>query len=332
MTALTWDDTSKRQYEMGTDHGVLYPMTDGGVYENGVVWNGLTSVSESPEGAEANDMYADNIKYASLRSAETFGATIEAYTFPDEFIPCDGGYVDESAPGVNFGQQNRAKFGFSYRTQIGNDVSSEAGYKQHLVYGATASPSEKSYETINDSPEAITLSWEISADPVSVEGHPELKPVATITIDSTKVDPTKLAALEKKLYGDESNEPTLPLPGEIYTMMTVIDPTVHVTSVTVEPDSLSLTEGDSQQITVTVNPPNATDKTYTISSSDPGKVTVHGTTIAGVVPTTSPVTVTVRTNDGGFTDTVSVTVTARPPIGDDTTNIVGKAIVGKAVL
>lgn len=332
MTALTWDDTSKRQYEMGTDHGVLYPMTDGGVYENGVVWNGLTSVSESPEGAEANDMYADNIKYASLRSAETFGATIEAYTFPDEFIPCDGGYVDESAPGVNFGQQNRAKFGFSYRTQIGNDVSSEAGYKLHLVYGATASPSEKSYETINDSPEAITLSWEISADPVSVEGHPELKPVATITIDSTKVDPTKLAALEKKLYGDESNEPTLPLPGEIYTMMTVIDPTVHVTSVTVEPDSLSLTEGDSQQITVTVNPPNATDKTYTISSSDPGKVTVHGTTIAGVVPTTSPVTVTVRTNDGGFTDTVSVTVTARPPIGDDTTNIVGKAIVGKAVL
>lgn len=332
MTALTWDDTSKRQYEMGTDHGVLYPMTDGGVYENGVVWNGLTSVSESPEGAEANDMYADNIKYASLRSAETFGATIEAYTFPDEFIPCDGGYVDESAPGVNFGQQNRAKFGFSYRTQIGNDVSSEAGYKLHLVYGATASPSEKSYETINDSPEAITLSWEISADPVSVEGHPELKPVATITIDSTKVDPTKLAALEKKLYGDESNEPTLPLPGEIYTMMTVIDPTVHVTSVTVEPDSLSLTEGDSQQITVTVNPPNATDKTYTISSSDPGKVTVHGTTIAGVVPTTSPVTVTVHTNDGGFTDTVSVTVTARPPIGDDTTNIVGKAIVGKAVL
>lgn len=332
MTALTWDDTSKRQYEMGTDHGVLYPMTDGGVYENGVVWNGLTSVSESPEGAEANDMYADNIKYSSLRSTETFGATIEAYTYPDEFIPCDGGYVDENAPGVNFSQQNRAKFGFSYRTQIGNDVSSEAGYKLHLVYGVTASPSQKSYETINDSPEAITLSWEIGADPVAVGGHPELDPVASITIDSTKVDSAKLAALEKKLYGDESNEPTLPLPGEIYTMMTVIDPTVHVTGVTVEPDSISLTEGDSQQITVTVDPPNATDKTYTISSSDPGKVTVHGTTIAGVVPTTSPVTVTVRTNDGGFTDTVSVTVTARPPIGDDTTNIVGKAIVGKAVL
>lgn len=226
MTALIWDDTGKRQYEMGTDHGVLYPMTDGGVYENGVAWNGLISVSESPDGAEANDMYADNIKYASLRSAETFGATIEAYTYPDEFIPCDGGYVDENAPGVNFSQQSRVKFGFSYRTQIGNDVSSAAGYKLHLVYGVTASPSEKSYETINDSLEAITLSWEISADPVSVEGHPELKPVATITIDSTKVDPAKLAVLEKKLYGDESNEPTLPLPGEIYTMMTVIDQTV----------------------------------------------------------------------------------------------------------
>lgn len=289
MTALTWDDTGKRQYEMGTDHGVLYPMTDAGVYENGVAWNGLTSVSESPEGAEANDMYADNIKYASLRSAETFGATIEAYTFPDEFIPCDGGYIDENAPGVNFGQQNRAKFGFSYRTQIGNDVSGEAGYKLHLVYGATASPSEKSYETINDSPEAITLSWEISADPVAVEGHSELKPVATITIDSIKVDPTKLAALEKKLYGDESNEPTLPLPGEVYSMMTaVIDPTIHVTGVTVEPDSLSLTEGDRQQITVTVNPLNATDKAYSIKSSDRGKVAADGTTITGVSPHQQP--------------------------------------------
>lgn len=219
MTALTWDDTGKRQYEMGTDHGVLYPMAAGGTYGTGVAWNGLTSVSESPEGAEANDMYADNIKYASLRSAETFGATIEAYTYPDEFIPCDGGYVDEGVPGVNFGQQNRAKFGFSYRTRIGNDVSSEAGYKLHLVYGATASPSEKAYETINDSPEAITLSWEITTDPVAVEGHPELKPVATITIDSTKADPTKLAELEKKLYGDTTGEPTLPLPGEVYTMM-----------------------------------------------------------------------------------------------------------------
>lgn len=217
MTALTWDDTGKRQYEMGTDHGVLYPMGAEGTYKNGVVWNGLTAVTESPDGAEANDMYADNIKYVSLRSAETFGATIEAYTFPDEFIPCDGG--TEVADGVVFGQQSRSKFGFSYRTQIGNDVSSEAGYKLHLVYGATASPSQKSYETINDSPEGMTFSWEIDTDPVAVEGHPELKPVASITIDSTKVNKSKLAALEKKLYGDESNEPTLPLPGEVYTML-----------------------------------------------------------------------------------------------------------------
>lgn len=217
MVALTWDDIGSHKYEMGTDHGVLYPMTESGTYSAGVSWNGLTAVTESPEGAEANDMYADNVKYASLLSAETFGATIEAYTFPDEFIPCDGGA--EVTDGVIFGQQSRSRFGFSYRTRIGNDVSQEAGYKLHLVYGATASPSEKSYETINDSPEGMTFSWEITADPVAVTGHPELDPVASITIDSTKVDKDKLAALEKKLYGDTTGEPTLPLPGEVYTMM-----------------------------------------------------------------------------------------------------------------
>lgn len=217
MVALTWDDTGKRQYEMGTDHGVLYPMKTANTYGTGVAWNGLTAVTESPDGAEANDMYADNIKYASLRSAETFSATIEAYTFPDEFIPCDGGVG--VADGVVFGQQSRSKFGFSYRTQIGNDVKQDAGYKLHLVYGATASPSEKSYETVNDSPEAMTFSWEIDTDPVSVENHPELKPVALITIYSTKVDTEKLAELEKMLYGDATGEPTLPLPGEVYAMM-----------------------------------------------------------------------------------------------------------------
>lgn len=217
MVALTWDDTGKRQYEMGTDRGVLYPMTTAGTYGTGVAWNGLTAVTESPDGAEANDIYADNIKYASLRSAETFGATIEAYTFPDEFIQCDGGA--EVTKGVVFGQQSRSKFGFSYRTQIGNDVKQDAGYKLHLVYGATASPSEKSYETINDSPEGMTFSWEIDTDPVPVKDHSELKPVASITIDSTKVNREKLNTLEKKLYGDDGSEPTLPLPGEVYTMM-----------------------------------------------------------------------------------------------------------------
>lgn len=219
MVALTWDDAGKRQYEIGIDHGVLYPMTSTGTYGTGVAWNGLTGVTESPDGAEANDMYADNMKYASLRSAETFGATIEAYTFPDEFIPCDGGA--EVSDGVVFGQQSRNKFGFSYRTKIGDDVNQDAGYKLHLVYGATASPSEKSYETINDSPEGMTFSWEITTDPVAVAGHPELKPVASITIDSTKVDKTKLKTLEDKLYGGSSGSTgaTLPLPGEVYTML-----------------------------------------------------------------------------------------------------------------
>ena len=216
MTALAWDESGKNQYEMGTNHGVLYPMDVTGKYGTGVSWNGLTKVTESPDGAKANDMYADNMKYASLRSAETFGATIEAYTFPDEFIPCDGG--NEIAEGVVYGQQNRSKFGFCYRTEIGTDANQNAGYKLHLVYGATASPSEKSYESVNESPKGMTFSWKIDTDPAAVEGHPELKPVATITIDSTKVAPDKLAALEKQLYGDTTGTPTLPLPGEVYTM------------------------------------------------------------------------------------------------------------------
>ncbi len=216
MTALTWDESGKRQYEMGTNHAVLYPMDTTGKYGTGVAWNGLTAVTESPDGAEANDMYADNMKYASLRSAETFGATIEAYTFPDEFIPCDGG--NEVFDGVVFGQQNRSKFGLCYRTEVGTDINQNAGYKLHLVYGATASPSKKSYESINDKPEGITFSWDINTDPEAVEGYPELKPVATITIDSTKVDAKKLSDLEKKLYGDSNGTPTLPTPAEVYTM------------------------------------------------------------------------------------------------------------------
>ena len=195
MTALAWDESGKNQYEMGTNHGVLYPMDVTGKYGTGVSWNGLTKVTESPDGAKANDMYADNMKYASLRSAETFGATIEAYTFPDEFIPCDGG--NEIAEGVVYGQQNRSKFGFCYRTEIGTDANQNAGYKLHLVYGATASPSEKSYESVNESPKGMTFSWKIDTDPAAVEGHPELKPVATITIDSTKVAPRSSAILRR---------------------------------------------------------------------------------------------------------------------------------------
>lgn len=216
MAKIVWDDTGKRFYENGVDHGVLYTKTgENGAYATGVAWNGLVSVNESPEGAEANDMYADNIKYGSIRSAETFGATIEAYTYPDEFAVCDGSA--EVAPGVTIGQQDRVPFGFAYRTNIGND-SGSAGYKLHIIYNATASPSEKNYETVNDSPEAITFSWEIETTPVVVTGY---KPTSCVVIDSRTTDPAKMAALETLLYGNDSTgEPTLPDPNTIITMMT----------------------------------------------------------------------------------------------------------------
>lgn len=210
MSKLVWDNTGERLYETGVSKGVLYIPTSG-VYSKGVAWNGLTAVTESPSGAEATPLYADDIKYLNLMSNEEFGCTIEAYTYPDEFAECDGSasLVD----GVYIGQQARKTFGFCYRTVLGNDTeSNDHGYKLHLVYGCLAAPSEKSYATINDSPEAITFSWEVSTTPVNVTGH---KPTACITIDSTKADPTKLDELEKKLYGDTSAEPTLPLPDEI---------------------------------------------------------------------------------------------------------------------
>lgn len=217
MSALTWDGTGTRYYENGVDHGVLYVQDDTGSYGTGVAWNGLTAVTESPDGAEANDIYADNIKYASLRSTETFGCTIEAYTYPDEFAVCDGSAA--IADGVYFGQQYRQSFGFCYRTNIGNDTgtTSDDGYKIHLVYGATASPSDKSYETVNDSPDAITFSWEVDTTPVTVDGY---KAVSTIVIDSLKADATLLATLESTLYGSDDADPTLPLPEEILSMFT----------------------------------------------------------------------------------------------------------------
>lgn len=216
MAALTWDDSGKRLYETGVDRGVLYVMS-AGTYGTGVAWNGLTGVTESPSGAEETALYADNIKYVSLYSAEEFGATIEAYTYPDEFAKCDGSA--ELADGTYVGQQERATFGLSYRTLLGNDTEGQShGYKLHLIYGAKASPSEKAYATVNDSPEAITFSWEVTTTPVNVTG---MKPTAVITIDSTKADAECLAALEAKLYGSEpSGTPTLPLPDEVKTLMT----------------------------------------------------------------------------------------------------------------
>lgn len=211
MAKITWDDTGKRIYETGVKMGVLYPQADGGTYPQGVAWNGLTAVTESPSGAEATPLYADDIKYLTLMSAEEFGATIEAYTYPDEFAECDGSA--ELVAGVTIGQQPRKAFGMSYRTVIGNDIkNNNYGYKIHLIYGALAAPSEKAYATINDSPEAITFSWEVSTTPVAVDGF---NPTASLIIDSTKVDAEKLAALEAVLYGSESEEARLPLPNEV---------------------------------------------------------------------------------------------------------------------
>ena len=218
MAKIEWDKTGERFYETGVKNGVLY-VQEGGAYPKGVAWNGLTAVTESPSGAEATPLYADDIKYLNLLSAEEFGATIEAYTYPDEFAECDGSasLVD----GVMIGQQARKTFGLCYRTTIGNDTNgNDYGYKLHIIYGALAAPSEKAYATINDSPEAITLSWEVTTTPVNVTGA---KPTASITIDSTKADHTKLAALEDILYGKDGepgNESRLPLPDEIKTLMT----------------------------------------------------------------------------------------------------------------
>lgn len=217
MSKLVWNQSGKRLYETGVDHGVLYPIQTGGVYSKGVAWNGLTAVTESPSGADVNDIYADNMKYLGLVGAEKFGATVEAYTYPDEFAECDGSV--ELVKGATIGQQNRKVFGMVYRTVVGNDVDgNEHGYKLHLIYGATAAPSEKAYNTINEDPEAITFSWELSTTPVNVTGH---KPTASLTIDSTKADPAKLAELEKILFGDTETEPRLPLPDEIAQLLNV---------------------------------------------------------------------------------------------------------------
>lgn len=220
MSRLTWDNSGERLYETGVKMGVLYPIQTGGTYNKGVAWNGLTAVTESPSGAEATALYADDIKYLNLMSNEEFGATIEAYTYPDEFAECDGSAA--LATGVMIGQQKRKTFGLCYRTTLGNDVDgNDYGYKLHLIYGCLAAPSEKAYATINDSPEAITFSWEVSTTPVNVTGF---KPTSQITIDSTKVDEGKLQKLEDVLYGAEAGDgPRLPLPDEVAQLMAESD-------------------------------------------------------------------------------------------------------------
>ena len=212
---LVWDQTGEKFYETGVKNGVLYVQHTDGTYPKGVAWNGLTAVTESPSGAEKTALYADDTKYLNMMSAEEFGATIEAYTYPDEFAQCDGSA--EIADGVTIGQQARKTFGMAYKTTLGNDVSNnDYGYKLHIIYGALASPSEKGYSTINDSPEAITFSWEVTTTPVNVTGK---KPTASLVIDSTKANPEKLTALEKILFGSTEAAARLPLPDEIATLM-----------------------------------------------------------------------------------------------------------------
>lgn len=215
MSKLAWDQTGERLYETGVRKGVLYPQSSDGTYPKGVAWNGLIGITEKPTGAESNPLYADDIKYLDLTSAEEFEANVEAYTYPPEFGECDGSA--EIAKGVIAGQQPRIPFGMSYRTIIGNDVSSdEYGYKLHLIYGAKAAPSEKGYESVSDDPDAITFSWDLTTTPVAIEGY---SPTASLTIDSTKTDAVKLEALEEILYGSEDAEPKLPLPDEVVALM-----------------------------------------------------------------------------------------------------------------
>ncbi len=273
MAKLMWDETGKRFYETGVDYGVLYLPNAQGAYINGVAWNGLTSISESPSGAEPNAQYADNIKYLNLFSAEEFGATIEAFTYPDEFAQFDG--LGTPSPGVTIGQQSRRGFGLSYRTKIGNDVEGDDyGYKIHLIYGCTASPSEKAYNTINDSPEPITFSWEITTTPVSVPG---MKPTSVITIDSTKVNAANLTALEQILYGDTAVDPSLPLPSTVITMFA----------------------GGVTTVTATQPAYNATTKTITIPTVTGVTYYINGEAVpAGNVVITSDTVVTARANDG----------------------------------
>ena len=247
MSRIIWDETGKRLYETGVKMGVLYPAQKSGLYDKGIAWNGLTAVTESPTGAETTPQYADDIKYLNLMSAEEFGATIEAYTYPDEFAICDGSI--EMEKGVVIGQQKRKTFGLSYRTVIGNDIEGlDYAYKLHLIYGALASPSEKGYATINDSPEAITFSWEVTTTPVSLKGF---KPTASLTINSSKVDPVKLELLESILYGSEDSEPRLPLPDEVIKIFKSDSP--EELSVTVDPKDKEDSVMVSKDITLSFN-------------------------------------------------------------------------------
>lgn len=281
MSRLAWDLVGERRYETGVSNGVLYLPDSSGSYDSGFAWNGLVSVTESPSGAEANPQYADNIKYLNLISAEQFGATIEAFTYPDEFAECDGTAVPQ--PGIAIGQQGRKTFGLSFKTRVGNDLEgADHGYKIHLIYGAIAAPSERGYSTINESPEALTFSWEISTTPVDVPGY---KPTASITIDSTKVDATALGQLEDLLYGTPGADPELPQPSDV----------------------LALFSGTVTQVTPTAPTYNATTDTITIPNVTGVVYKINGEVVSGSVVITTDTVVTANPAPGY----------RFPPVSDD---------------
>lgn len=299
MSKLVWDQTSEKQYETGVEKGVLYPQSSTGTYPAGVAWNGLSKVSESPSGAEATAIYANNRKYLNMISAEEFGGTIEAYTYPDEWMDCDGS--KEVAPGVYLGQQNRKPFGFCYKTILGNDTDlNDYGYKLHIVYNALAAPSSKEYSTVNDSPEAMTLSWEFKTTPIDVVGS---KPTATIVIDSTKTDADKLATLEDVLYGTENTTARLPLPEEV----------IQILGGSATPSVLLNTHGTSvdEDATVTLTATTVpASQTVTWSSSDGDKATVANGVVTGVATGSAIITASITVDGVTYTDTCTVVVKA----------------------
>lgn len=299
--ALNWDQTGEKYYETGVDRGVLYPQSNAGTYPKGYAWNGLTGVTESPSGADANDIYADNIKYLSLRSAEDFGATITCYTYPDQWMDCDGSRSPVS--GVVIGQQTRLPFGLCFRSIKGNDVkSNDYGYKLHLIWNATASPSERAYSSVNDSPEAIEFSYELTTTPIGVSGY---KPIASMIIDSTKVDATKLAQLEQVLYGTSGGtDPRLPSPDEV---ISILGGSTSA-SVTVIPSRVELTVGETYSLDAQVSPAG-TEVTWSSSNTSYATVSEAGlVTAAGAGTATITATITVDSTD--YTDTCSVVVSA----------------------
>ena len=299
--AINWDATGEKFYETGVDHGVLYPQDNSGAYPKGVAWNGLTGVTESPSGADKNDVYADNIKYLVLRSAEDFGATVTCYTYPDEWEECDGSRMPVA--GVKIGQQPRKSFGMCYRTLVGNDIQgTEYGYKLHIIWNATASPSERAYSTVNDSPEAIEFSYEIATTPTPIAGY---KPIASMTIDSTKVAADRLEALEQILYGVAGGaDPRLPSPDEVISILGASS----TRSVTVIPSRIELTVGDTYALTTQVVP---SDAEITWSSSSESYATVENGVVTAEGAGTATITASISDGSTGtLTDTCTVVVSA----------------------